>query len=44
MLARLVEDGVRTICFLKSRRGVELLQKFTRLRLEDAGPAATSPS
>ncbi len=39
VLARLVEDGVRTICFLKSRRGVELLQKFTRLRLEDAGRA-----
>ncbi|MEA2459460.1 MAG: box helicase protein, partial [Thermoleophilaceae bacterium] len=37
VLAKLVEDGVRTICFLKSRRGVELLQKFTRLRLEDAG-------
>jgi DEAD/DEAH box helicase domain-containing protein len=37
VLARLVEDGVRTICFLKSRRGVELIQKFTRLRLEDAG-------
>jgi DEAD/DEAH box helicase domain-containing protein len=37
LLARLVEDGVRTICFLKSRRGVELIQKFTRLRLEDAG-------
>src|SRR5207302_2065505 len=28
VLARLVEDGVRTICFLKSRRGVELIQKF----------------
>src|SRR3954453_23420862 len=37
ILARLVEDGVRTICFLKSRRGVELIQKFTKLRLEDAG-------
>jgi DEAD/DEAH box helicase domain-containing protein len=37
VLARLVEEGVRTICFLKSRRGVELIQKFTRLRLEDAG-------
>jgi DEAD/DEAH box helicase domain-containing protein len=39
VLARLVEDGVRTICFMKSRRGVELLQKFTRLKLEDAGRA-----
>jgi DEAD/DEAH box helicase domain-containing protein len=37
VLARLVEDGVRTICFLKSRRGVELIQKFAKLRLEDAG-------
>src|SRR4051812_33145268 len=37
LLARLVEEEVRTICFLKSRRGVELIQKFTRLRLEDAG-------
>jgi DEAD/DEAH box helicase domain-containing protein len=37
LLAGLVEDEVRTICFLKSRRGVELIQKFARLRLEDAG-------
>ena len=39
LLAGLVEEGVRTICFLKSRRGVELIQRFTRLRLEDAGRA-----
>ena len=37
ILARLMEEGVRTICFLKSRRGVELIQRFTKLRLEDAG-------
>nr|MBA2794627.1 DEAD/DEAH box helicase [Thermoleophilaceae bacterium] len=37
LLAQLVQEGVRTICFLKSRRGVELIQRFTRLRLEDAG-------
>jgi DEAD/DEAH box helicase domain-containing protein len=37
VLARLMVDGVRTICFLKSRRGVELIQRFTKLRLEDAG-------
>jgi DEAD/DEAH box helicase domain-containing protein len=37
LLAGLVEAGVRTICFLKSRRGVELIQRFTRLRLEEAG-------
>ena len=37
LLADLVEQGVRTICFLKSRRGVELIQRFTRLRLENRG-------
>src|SRR5204862_1334975 len=37
LLARLVEEDVRTICFLKSRRGVELIQKFAKLRLEDNG-------
>jgi DEAD/DEAH box helicase domain-containing protein len=37
LLSALVEEEVRTICFLKSRRGVELIQRFTRLRLEDAG-------
>src|SRR5205807_2379250 len=39
ILARLVEDGARTICFMRSRRGVELVHRFTRLRLEDAGRA-----
>jgi DEAD/DEAH box helicase domain-containing protein len=37
LLARLVEEDVRTICFLKSRRGVELIQRFAKLRLEDSG-------
>src|SRR3954468_12018656 len=37
LLVELVEREVRTICFLKSRRGVELIQKFTKLRLENAG-------
>jgi DEAD/DEAH box helicase domain-containing protein len=37
LLADLVECGARTICFLKSRRGVELIQRFTRLRLEERG-------
>jgi len=37
LLAELVQQDVRTICFLKSRRGVELIREFTRLRLEDAG-------
>jgi DEAD/DEAH box helicase domain-containing protein len=31
LLADLVERGARTICFLRSRRGVELIQRFTRL-------------
>jgi DEAD/DEAH box helicase domain-containing protein len=39
LLADLVEQEVRTICFLRSRRGVELIQKFTRLRLEERGRA-----
>ena len=39
LLADLVEREVRTICFLKSRRGVELIQRFTGLRLEDRGRA-----
>src|SRR5918997_1090900 len=37
LLASLVEREIRTICFLKSRRGVELIQRFTRQKLEDAG-------
>ena len=37
LLAALVEREIRTICFLKSRRGVELIQRFARQRLEDAG-------
>jgi DEAD/DEAH box helicase domain-containing protein len=39
LLADLVEKEVRTICFLRSRRGIELIQKFTRLRLEERGRA-----
>jgi len=39
LLAELIERDVRTICFMKSRRGVELMQKFARLRLEDRGHA-----
>ena len=37
LLCELMQAEVRTICFLKSRRGVELIQRFTKLRLEDAG-------
>ena len=39
LLADLVEKEVRTICFLRSRRGVELILKFARLRLQDRGRA-----
>jgi DEAD/DEAH box helicase domain-containing protein len=30
LLVELVSQGVRTICFLKSRRGIELIQRFAR--------------
>jgi DEAD/DEAH box helicase domain-containing protein len=36
-LADLVGEGMRTICFLRSRRGIELIQRFTRMRLEELG-------
>jgi DEAD/DEAH box helicase domain-containing protein len=39
LLADLVGEGVRTICFLRSRRGIELIQRFTRMRLEELGRA-----
>jgi DEAD/DEAH box helicase domain-containing protein len=39
MLADLVSHGVRTICFLRSRRGIELIQRFTRDRLVADGKA-----
>jgi DEAD/DEAH box helicase domain-containing protein len=37
LLAELVCHGVRTICFLKSRRGIELIQRFARENLERRG-------
>jgi DEAD/DEAH box helicase domain-containing protein len=37
LLAGLVEREVRAICFLNSRRGVELIQRYARLRLEESG-------
>jgi DEAD/DEAH box helicase domain-containing protein len=37
LLAELVTQGVRTICFLKSRRGIELIQRFARESLERRG-------
>jgi DEAD/DEAH box helicase domain-containing protein len=37
LLAELVSHGVRSICFLKSRRGIELIQRFARENLERRG-------
>jgi DEAD/DEAH box helicase domain-containing protein len=37
LLADLVSQGVRTICFLKSRRGIELIQRFARDNLAARG-------
>jgi DEAD/DEAH box helicase domain-containing protein len=35
MLERLIRDGAKTICFMKSRKGVELILRHTRDRLPD---------
>jgi len=42
LLARLVSEGARTICFVRSRKGVELLSRLVTLELErlDAAPLA----
>jgi DEAD/DEAH box helicase domain-containing protein len=37
LLANLVSQEVRTICFLKSRRGIELIRRFARDNLEARG-------
>jgi DEAD/DEAH box helicase domain-containing protein len=37
LLAELVSQDVRTICFLKSRRGIELIQRFASESLERRG-------
>jgi DEAD/DEAH box helicase domain-containing protein len=37
LFAELVSQDVRTICFLKSRRGIELIRKFAAERLEAKG-------
>jgi DEAD/DEAH box helicase domain-containing protein len=39
LLAGLTREGLRTICFMRSRRGVELILRFTKMRLEDIGAA-----
>jgi DEAD/DEAH box helicase domain-containing protein len=38
VLAELVAGGARAICFIKSRRAVELIARYTRLRLEESAP------
>jgi DEAD/DEAH box helicase domain-containing protein len=38
LLARLVRDGARTICFMKSRKGVELLTRLVKQDLESTHP------
>jgi DEAD/DEAH box helicase domain-containing protein len=37
LLADLVAEGMRTICFLRSRKGIELILRFAKLRLEERG-------
>jgi DEAD/DEAH box helicase domain-containing protein len=37
LMAALVERGIRTLCFAKSRRAAELVHRFTAQRLGDAG-------
>ena len=37
LLADLVSEGMRTICFLRSRKGIELILRFARMRLEQRG-------
>jgi len=38
LLARLVRDGARTICFMNSRKGVELLTRLAKQDLEGTHP------
>ncbi len=39
LLARLVREGARSICFMKSRKGVELLSRLVKQDLEASGQA-----
>jgi DEAD/DEAH box helicase domain-containing protein len=39
LLARLARDGARTICFMKSRKGVEVLARLVKQDLEGTDPA-----
>jgi DEAD/DEAH box helicase domain-containing protein len=38
LVASLVEDGARTICFMKSRRAVELIARYVQQRLQESAP------
>jgi DEAD/DEAH box helicase domain-containing protein len=38
LLARLVREGARTICFIKSRKGVELLSRLVKEDLQNTHP------
>jgi DEAD/DEAH box helicase domain-containing protein len=38
LLARLTREGARTICFMKSRKGVELLSRLVKQDLMDSDP------
>jgi DEAD/DEAH box helicase domain-containing protein len=37
LLAGLISSGVRTICFMRSRRGIELILRFVQMKLEEQG-------
>ncbi|MDP9228463.1 MAG: DEAD/DEAH box helicase, partial [Actinomycetota bacterium] len=37
MLCELVKRGVRTICFMRSRRGIELINRMATIRLTEEG-------
>ncbi len=37
LLCELVQRGVRTICFMKSRRGIELINRMASIRLAEEG-------
>ncbi len=37
LLCELVQRGVRTICFMRSRRGIELINRFASIKLAEEG-------
>ena len=43
IVAGLVREGARTICFIKSRKAVELVARLTRLELEKAADEGGDP-